>query len=72
MEIRSFVLGNNSRVFFKKNPRFGTWSVSFERGAIPQILSGEWQFFSELFDRVNIYLRHREKSKTEIKEEING
>lgn len=70
MEKRSFKLPGQNKVHFTKNPRFGSWSVNFDKGGIPQSLSGQYQFFQELYDKVDHYLKSREKFKCSIGEEL--
>lgn len=65
-------LENGNKVHFKQHPRYGTWSVNFDKGGIPDILSGEFQFLNELKEKVAYYLANREKNKTSIKAKTDG
>ena len=61
-------LENVNKAHFKKQPRYGTWSVNFDKGGIPPSLEGQWQSLDELKEKLNHYLSIREKNKTKIKE----
>lgn len=61
-------LENGNKAHFKKHPRYGTWSVNFDKGGIPPILEGQWQSMDELKHKLNHYLSIREKNRTKIKE----
>lgn len=67
---RSFNLKGGNLVHFKKNPRYGSWSVNFDKGGIPESLSGRWLLFEDLFDKTNFYLKNRVQFKTEILDEV--
>lgn len=60
-------LENGSKVHFTKNPRYGLWSVHFDRGSIPAVLEGMYQSLPDLKAKVAYYLEHREKNKTKVK-----
>jgi hypothetical protein len=57
-------LENGNKAHFKKNPRFGTWSVNFDKGGIPPLLEGEWQSLPFLKNKLEAYLATRTKNKT--------
>lgn len=65
--IETIELENGNKAHFKKNPRFGTWSVNFDKGGIPEILEGEWQSLPDLKAKTEYYLSIREKNKTGFK-----
>lgn len=65
-------LENGNKVHFKKHPRYGTWSVNFDKGGIPDSLAGEYQSLLDLKAKVKYYLSIREKNKTRVKEVANG
>jgi hypothetical protein len=65
--IETIELENGNKVHYKRHPRYGTWSVNFDKGGIPESLSGEWQSLPDLKTRVNYYLSIREKNKTRMK-----
>lgn len=67
---RVFKLKNGMRVFFKKIPPYGFWTVSFERGAIPDSLKGSYTSFKRLYDQVDYHVRNRKQYATEIVEEV--
>jgi hypothetical protein len=52
-----------TKLHFKKDPRYGTWSVNFDKGGIPPILEGQWQSLPELKAKTYYYLENREKNK---------
>lgn len=60
-------LENGNKLHFKKHPRYGTWSVNFDKGGIPDKLSGEFQSLMDLKAKVEYYLANREKNKTKVK-----
>lgn len=68
---RSYELPGN-KVHFKKHPRYGTWSVGFDKGGIPESLDGEYTLFADIFYKTNYYLANREKNPTEIGPEIKN
>lgn len=68
MEQISLDLENGNKVHFKKHPRYGSWSVNFDKGGIPSSLEGEFLSLDELKRKVNYYLSIREKNKTRIKD----
>lgn len=61
-------LENGNKVHFTKHPRYGFWSVNFDKGGIPSILQGHWQSLTDLKAKVAYYLEHREKNRTKFKE----
>lgn len=66
MELITLDLDNGNKVHFKSHPRYGTWSVNFDKGGIPPSLEGQWQSLDDLKDKVNYYLSIREKNRTRI------
>lgn len=70
-DTRVFRIPSN-RVWFKKNPRYGTWSVNFDKGGMPAKFQGQHTNFNELYENLNYYLQHRDKWKCEIGEELTG
>ena len=67
MEIRTVALENGNYAHFKKDPQYGTWSVNFDKGGIPERLKGQWLSYEELLFNTKFYLAHREKNKTGVK-----
>lgn len=63
------VLENGNKVHYTKHPRYGLWSVSFDRGGIPASLDGMYQSLPELQEKVEYYLSIREKNRTKVKRE---
>ena len=70
--LRSFKLPGQQKVNFRRDPRYGTWSVSFDKGGMAPKLQGQYTSFQELYNKVDFYLRTREKFKCSIGEEILG
>lgn len=54
-------LENGNKVHFNKHPRYGTYSVSFDRGDIPNKLRGEYQLYREIYEKTMYYLENRPK-----------
>ena len=69
--VRVFKIPSN-KVYFKKHPRYGTWSVNFDKGGMAKNLQGQFTSFQQLYDNTNHYLQNREKWKCEIGEELTG
>lgn len=62
-------LENNNSLIFRKDPRLGTWSVSFERGGIPDVLKGQWTRLSALEARAINYIQNRPaRNRTTVKD----
>lgn len=47
------------KVNFRKHPRYGSWTVDFNKGPIPSILSGSWTHLKELREKTEAYLASR-------------
>jgi len=60
-------LENGNKLHFKSDPRFGFWTVNFDKGGIPDELSGSYLSLQELQGKVDTYLASREKNKTKVK-----
>lgn len=56
----------DNEAIFTRDPRFGTWSVSFKRGAIPAILDGQWFSLKELQIKTENYLSTRKDNKATL------
>lgn len=67
MAVVTVELENGNKVHYKTHPRYGTWSVNFDKGGIPEILSGQFQSLKDLQAKVEYYLSTREKNKTRVK-----
>ena len=62
----------DNEVKFIKEPRHGTWSVSFKRGEIPRKLRGRWTDLSRLKALTDSYLRNRKDNKAALGERVDG
>lgn len=60
-------LENGNKLHYTKHPRYGTWSVNFDKGGIPARLQGQFQSILELKAKTEYYLSIREKNKTRVK-----
>jgi hypothetical protein len=60
-------LENGNKVHFKKHPRYGLWSVNFDKGGTPAILQGYFQSLADLKEKTEYYLASREKNPTKVK-----
>ena len=60
-------LENGNKLHYKRHPRYGTWSVNFDKGGIPDSLAGEFLSLQDLKAKVEYYLTIREKNKTKVK-----
>lgn len=67
---RSYQLPGSQKIHFKRHPRFGTWSVNFDKGGTHSKFDGEYQSFHDLYAKVDYYLQSREKNACTIGEEI--
>ena len=54
-------------IYYTKNRRLGTWSVSFARGKVAGSLEGEWLSLPLLKQKVAYFLANREKNKVKGK-----
>lgn len=60
-------LENGNKLHYTKHPRYGTWSVNFDKGGIPEVLQGQFQSLHDLKAKTEYYLSIREKNKTRVK-----
>lgn len=67
MMVETVELENGNKLHYTKHPRYGTWSVSFDKGGIPSVLEGQFQSLNDLKARTEYYLSIREKNKTRVK-----
>lgn len=52
-----------------RHPRYGSWSLKFEHGDLPEILKGEWTEYDKMLITLNSYLQNRDyRRKTKIKD----
>lgn len=58
-------LENGGKVKFERHPRYGLWTVHFERGDVPVGLKGHWSDLHQLKEKVTLYLANRQKNKTQ-------
>lgn len=65
----TYELENGNKVHYTKHPRYGTWSVNFDKGGIPAILQGQFQSLLDLKAKTEYYLSIREKNRTKVKAE---
>lgn len=68
--VRQFKLPGQQKITFKRDPQFSIWRVSFDKGGIPESLSGGYTTFEYAYNAANAYLKQREKFKCEIGEEL--
>ena len=55
---KKLLTGGNA-MHAKHDPQTGTWSCSYEHGAIPEAISGKWMSYSQLLFDVEAYLKKR-------------
>jgi hypothetical protein len=67
--VREFKLSTGISIYFKKYPPHGMWRVSFERGAIPKKLEGEWSDYRRLYGATLAYLQNK-RNPSDIVEEV--
>lgn len=67
MDVDTVELENGNKLHYKKHPRYGTWSVNFDKGGLPAYLEGQWQSLDDLKVKVEYYLANREKNRTKVK-----
>lgn len=48
-------------IHFHLHPRSGLWFITFERGMVPQKLSGYFTSLKYLREKVNVYLKSKKK-----------
>jgi hypothetical protein len=68
--VRQFSLPGKQKLTFKRDPQFSLWRVSFDKGGIPDKLSGTYTTFEYAYTAAQNYLKSRDKFKCEIGEEI--
>ncbi len=68
--VRTFKLPGSQKITFKRDPQMSFWRISFDKGGIPESLSGAYTTFDYAFQAANNYLKQREKFKCEIGEEL--
>lgn len=67
---RVLELENGNKVKFTAGPRYPYWRISFERGGIPDCLSGWYTDYDKAVLAVKQYLeQRRNRNKTTIKTE---
>jgi len=64
-----FMMGTGIKIYFRKIPPYGFWKISFERGELPEKLSGVYTSFKAAQKDAVSYLQTR-RNPTEIKEKI--
>jgi len=65
--IRTYEMGTGTKAFIKKTPPHGFWVISFERGNIPDVLSGQYTEFRTAHQALTGYLATR-RNPTKLKE----
>lgn len=70
MEIikRELVMENGQRVFLQAGPRYPFWTISFERGSVPSVLSGMYSDYDKAVYDIEKYMKTRPKNKQGFKE----
>lgn len=68
--VRQFKLPGNQKITFKRDPQMSLWTVSFDKGGIPDKLKGRYTTFDYAYAAANAYLKQRDKFKCEIGEEL--
>lgn len=67
METIVVELESGNKLHYTKHPRYGMWSVHFDKGPIPSSLRGMYQSLPALQAKVEHYLSIREKNPTKVK-----
>lgn len=78
-ELRTVTLVNGNVIKFKKDPRFGRWTMNLEQGQLPAHLQGSYLTYEAAVGAANQYYnndqsrwkRRHQKSKEE-KAALNG
>ena len=61
---------NGNKVRFTAGPRYPFWRISFDKGGVPEKLSGQYQYFDDAYRAVDRYLKERPaRNRTALKEE---
>jgi hypothetical protein len=68
--IRQFKLPGSQKITFKRDPQMSLWSVSFDKGGVPEVLKGRFTTFEYAYSVANNYLKSRDNFKCEIGEEL--
>lgn len=66
--VETVELENGNKLHYTKHPRYGTWSVNFDKGGIPSVLEGQFQSLNDLKAKTEYYLSIREKNRTRVKD----
>lgn len=63
--VRTFQLDNNKVIVTKEDP-FGFWSIKFEKGRLPDDLSGHFTSFDKAEKAVNVWLERKNRDVKEV------
>jgi hypothetical protein len=62
---RTFEVGNNV-LHVKRSDPFGFWTCSYEKGPVPEVLSGSYTSFQEAEKAVLAYLNSKGREVTNV------
>lgn len=65
---RTVDLDNGNKVHYKKDPRFGFWTVNFDKGGIPEVLKGQYTQVQYAEKAVEAYFAKRRNPAKPVKE----
>ena len=60
--IRSLTLDNGNTMYVKRFNPYGLWRVNYDKGSVPDVLSGEYTSFDEAMKDITRYLGSKNRS----------
>jgi hypothetical protein len=63
--VRTFQLDNNKVIVTKEDP-YGFWSIKFEKGRLPNDLSGHFTSFDHAEKAVQLWLARKDRDVKEV------
>lgn len=61
-------LENGNSLHYRSDPRYGFWTVNFDKGGLPPELKGRFLELQDLQRRTETYLARRVNNKTKVKD----
>lgn len=66
LRVRSINLAGGNKINVKREDPFGFWTISWERGQLPDYLKGQYTSFEEARKAVEAYLAQKNKQVESI------
>lgn len=58
--IRTVTLSNGSKLHMKREDTFNFWTINYDKGQVPESLSGRYTSMDEALRGINIYLENKD------------